>query len=99
MYNISTSGWKKEPKYIIKQHFNEENEWGYTDKQLLNNRLNTAIMEGNVQPKGDIFMIEDEITLDSENDYSTMSYEQLAEKTLIYIELEDKKRNEQKTTE
>lgn len=86
MYNISTSGWRTEPKYILKQHFNEENNWGYTDKQLLNNRLNTAIMEGHVQPKGEIFLIEDEITLDSENDYSTVSYEQLAEKTLLEIE-------------
>lgn len=96
MFNLSTSGWRNEPKYILKEHFNEENEWGYTDKQLLNNRLNTAIMEGNVQPKGEIFVIDDEISLDSETDYMTMSYEQLAEKTLIDIEFEIKKRNESK---
>jgi hypothetical protein len=86
MFNLSTAGWRTEPKYILKEHLNEENEWGYTDKQLLNNRLNTAIMEGNVQPKGEIFVINEEISLDSENDYKSMSYIELAEQTLIEIE-------------
>lgn len=86
MFNISTAGWRTEPKFIIKEHFNEENEWGYTDKQLLNNRLNTAIMEGNVQPRGEIFIINEEVSLDSSDDYRTVTYEQLAEESLLEIE-------------
>lgn len=86
MYNLSPLGWREEPKFQLTKHEIKKNEFGYTDDKLLYNRLKTAIMEGSIQPKGEIFVAVDEITLESENDFSLKTYEEMAEETLSEIE-------------
>jgi hypothetical protein len=78
MYNLSTLGWRTEPKYILKEHKDNTNSLGYSDSFLLDNRINTALIEGITAPKGTIFKINDEITMDSKKEYESLSYEEYA---------------------
>jgi hypothetical protein len=93
MFNISPLGWRTEPKYQLTEHEIKKNDYGYSDDKLMYNRLKTAIMEGAVQPKGEIFEAADEITLESENDFAFKTYEQVAEELLKEAEEKEKFNN------
>lgn len=85
MFNISPLGWKTEPKYVLTEHKDTVNYYGYSDSDILSNRINTAIIEQAIQPKGQIFEISDEINIDNTN-YRTVSYEELAEEYIQNLE-------------
>lgn len=82
MFNLSPLGWTKEPKYELKEHFDKENKWGYTDSDRLKARLNLAVMEGLVTPTGELIEISDTISLDSEQDFRVVRYEDKAREEL-----------------
>jgi|Laugrespbdmm15sn_2_1035079.scaffolds.fasta_scaffold00248_26 hypothetical protein len=82
MFNLSPLGWTKEPKYALKEHFDKENKWGFTDQQRLEARLNLAVMEGLVTPSGELMEISENIGLDSEYDYRVVRYEDKAREVL-----------------
>lgn len=82
MFNLSPLGWRTQPNYALKEHKIEVNAYGYDDEQLLSNRLNTALIEGIVQPKGLIFDIPDDIKMENSWDFRTLSYEEKAREIL-----------------
>ena len=82
MFNLSPLGWRTQPNYALKEHKIEVNAYGYDDEQLLSNRLNTALIEGIVQPKGLIFDIPDDIKMENSWDFRTLSYEEKAHELL-----------------
>ena len=82
MFNLSPLGWRTEPKYILKEHTVNVNKYGYDDEQLLENRINTALIEGIVQPSGLIFEIPDEIKMENSWDFRTLTYEEKAHEAL-----------------
>lgn len=91
MFNLSPLGWRTEPNFQLTEHTVGVNEYGYSDEKLMYNRLKTAIMEGAVQPKGNVFEITtEEISLDSENDFAFKTYEEVAEELLIEAENREK---------
>ena len=82
MFNLSPLGWNKEPKYELKEHFDKQNRWGYTDSDRLRARLNIAVMEGLVTPRGELMEISDNIDPNQEFDYRVVSYEDKAREEL-----------------
>ena len=82
MFNLSTLGWNKEPKFVITEHTDDVNRLGYKDSEILGNRINTAMIEDKLKPKGMIFEINDEISLTNDSDYRILSYEDMASEVL-----------------
>jgi len=82
MFNLSPLGWNKEPKYELKEHFDKENRFGFTDQQRLEARLNIAVMEGLVTPSGEMMDISDNIDPKADFDYRILRYEDKARETL-----------------
>lgn len=82
MFNLSPLGWNKEPKYELKEHFDKENRWGFTDQQRLEARLNIAVMEGLVTPSGEMMEISDNIDPKADFDYRILRYEDKAREEL-----------------
>lgn len=82
MFNLSTLGWSKEPKFVLTEHRDDTNRLGYKDSEILSNRINTCMIENKLQPNGMIYEISDEITMESTNDMRVLSYEEMAEETL-----------------
>lgn len=80
IFNISPLGWVKEPKYVLTEHKEKVNKYGFTNEQLLYNRLNTAVMEGVTQPSGLVTEI-GEIKMDN-NPLIIKNYYELAESKL-----------------
>jgi hypothetical protein len=81
MFNLSTLGWNKEPKFILTEHTDDINRMGYKDSEILANRINTAMIENKLKPNGHIYEINDEITIES-SDVRVLSYEEMAEEVL-----------------
>ena len=82
MYNFSPLGWKSTPKYTFFEHKIGVNKQGYSDEWILNNRISTAIAEGEVTPNGLIYDISETLSLDSESDIKIQSYEEKAQEIL-----------------
>jgi hypothetical protein len=82
MFNISPLGWNKEPKFTLFEHVIGINRQGFSDEWILNNRINTAIAEGQVTPNGLTYTISDKLSLGSVDDIIIQSYEEKAEELL-----------------
>lgn len=79
MFNISPLGWKTEPKYIVKEHLDTENSYGFRHSEILEAKLHIGLSMGLFDMKGKVFLA-NEIKIGST--YDNLSYLELAETLL-----------------